>query len=501
MPNSKAKTPRSVPTRGGCGSKKLVDGNVSKWGFEGNSRKPISRLGDRSKENRNRVEQRKPSWKSGSNGVDLLHKGDSCRKLACGSAPLLQKKVKKVVAKAGVRGDVARLGNGDGLERVINGDGDGVGGDSVPPVEASVSPEVVQCEPSSGVSCTPGLDCGTCHAIFAVKSKKKCRPRGVLVVDDSGVSGSGKVGMFDDVDKESVEDLLDDYKSCRVPSPVEALLYWHTSCDDEKGNENKEDGVEGVCNGAASFKGLESECSSPSSFHDFSSQSRNISDSTNGASGATTRTTTTTSYLSSGHGNVIRTPQSDSSSDHCVIMSPINEHEIFQLQAECDLDTAEEPWRHSSSPENHISTEVVGSRFQLDYMNNSSDSYHLHEFQNALDSQSTSVSDSVLADLLETELKISWKDDAVSQDNEMDDLDFCRCFSDEEEESKGLSWSKPCPLPDRSESINVQTKIDTKCDEHFTSEISNDCAESMSWSQCSMLASGDSESIIPSFKM
>ncbi|GAB2228562.1 hypothetical protein Droror1_Dr00022682 [Drosera rotundifolia] len=77
--------------------------------------------------------------------VDLRHKGDCCRKSACGSAPLLQKKVKKVVAKAGVRGDVARLGNGDGLERVINGDGDGVGGDSVPLLEASVSPELKPC--------------------------------------------------------------------------------------------------------------------------------------------------------------------------------------------------------------------------------------------------------------------------------------------------------------------------------------------------------------------
>ncbi|XP_043697214.1 uncharacterized protein LOC122647999 [Telopea speciosissima] len=180
---------------------------------------------------------------------------------------------------------VNKLAQGSGLDSTPGKDieeENSTATNTTPPVQASISPEI-QCE--SFVVSTPTCF-GAGHVLSGVTDKRKCRPRGFLTVGDDTVFC--KDGAFDGLDNSNDAGHLNISRVSLVPVPAEASVQWFLPpCDEEgedhKGSSRKSSPESGRFLGFSSIHSPSSSCSR----HGFSSDICSIS---NNASTATTTT-------------------------------------------------------------------------------------------------------------------------------------------------------------------------------------------------------------------
>ncbi|KAL3352407.1 hypothetical protein AABB24_020437 [Solanum stoloniferum] len=342
-----------------------------------------------------------------------------------------------------------------------------------PPIEASVSPEI-QCGLSTGLvsAATPCYAAG--HVLSGVTDKRKCRPRGVLTIgnlidssDCEKASGSldrkcEGAGRNEVLNKSSRDSL--------IPLPALASMHWLLSpcrenndvcCEGESVNEfrmlngfvmselpystsicsgSTSDSVHNRANYCNSVNTDETRTGGKAPIVLFSPESTKLKDPSSDEMGRTlfpsypldiscchdvkvpdewkcscslVRENSPCSTASLSSGNVIQTPKSDLSSGKCGGFS----------------------WLHPGDHRDNLGDELDSV---ADFLHKTSLSPmtqpsalnppNLHcKFNSA-----SWVSDSSLENVSQSQMRISWRDGIVSQTLEIDDLDCCRCLSDDE---------------------------------------------------------------------
>ncbi|XP_057957074.1 uncharacterized protein LOC131150393 [Malania oleifera] len=396
-----------------------------------------------------------------------------------------------------------------------------------PPVEVSVSPEIQQLG-SSVLSTTTPACYGAGHMLSGVTDKRKCRPRGILTVGDD--LGIGKAEFFDSDEDENVT--RDPRMFPRVspdPSPAEASMLWLLSPCNEEDDDNKGNNS---CNTASTtttkitrcrdfifsptglpefqgFLGSSSLCSSH-----FALPSRNcnaiVSKEEREQGWNLAGENSPFSIDSLGSENVIQTPHSDSSSDRYVGSSRINADDGLKHGFKNELDSVAEVLQSTSlSPESQISLwDPTDLSFHFPCSTTSPNSIDLTQFCKTLDYQASGISSSSLVNELQLESRISWREGLVSRIFEMDEPDFCRCLSDEEQDNaNGWFMSHKTPklkvdtgngqiLADdfgSPEFFDHEPDIDGKGKEKFWSQRHCSRAESICTDGDGLVASGDSD--------
>lgn len=433
-----------------------------------------------------------------------------------------------------------------------------------PPVQASVSPEI-QCG-SSMVSTTTPACYGAGHVVSGITDKRKCRPRGILAVgeNDSGFGKGKALGSFDDDDlDDSVKGVVTSSDASMVPLPTEASMHWLLSPCKEDDEDHKEDSENGSCRfESLSGSVIPHSLFSPSSGQRFSSDAcdstsinncvrRNtylISPSglpdfqeflepVNGNVPVSSYTLSTpgckdvmleeglryrydldgenfpVSMDSLGSGNVVRTPQSDSSIDRHACLSRLSTEKNKTCQFDSELNSLAEVLHVPSLSHNsHASVkDQIDLSFQFDCLTTSCNSIDLTQFQQVLHDHGSWNSSSTLENESQSQMRVSWREGLISQIYEMDDFDCCRCLSDEEEDTFRCSNDqlKSCQSSNvkgndqisTNESWSVKVldndvEVYGKCKESLPPgrpQLSCPCAESISTDGGSLLASGDSD--------
>ncbi|XP_010068461.3 uncharacterized protein LOC104455315 [Eucalyptus grandis] len=335
---------------------------------------------------------------------------------------------------------------------------------------------------------------GAGYVVSGVADRRKCRPRGILSVreneSDFSVSGSHGNG-----DGESFSRLADKPSISPVPLPCEASMQWLLSPCNEEDEEHKYDSENESC----PFERVEEEGSalcaltSPLSGPVFSSDAGNKSNVTctttgtdSNSGGRNPEVTSSRGLLefdellqppqctgdvcspaemtpiwkgfslkeerklsynvdrlddpsnadSLGSGNVIRTPNSDSSSDGYFRLSWVNNAQHGRKdQTDSEIDLLTQSFSNATlSPDYSMSTcDSTNLNFRLDCLAMPSNSIDLAQVQNVLDSKVHWASNSSVDNVSQSDLRISWRDGLVSRIFEMDEYDFCKCLSDDED--------------------------------------------------------------------
>ncbi|CAJ1976510.1 unnamed protein product [Sphenostylis stenocarpa] len=366
-----------------------------------------------------------------------------------------------------------------------------------PPIHNSVSPEI-QCG-SSLVSKTVTPACyGAGYVVSGVADKRKCRPRGILTVEKN-YSGSEKraSSSFDD-DEKIVMDTISHASPSLLPLPAEAVVHWLSSpCNKGRKimSQKFENGLD-KSQGLASSTTLSSGTSPSSSSKTF----WNVSDSSDlsgGANGIMRKISSISpnglakfqvpsdyilspsyssllfspnptpicragisgkgkcdrynlidenspfSLNSFGSGNVIQTPQSDSSSELHVGLSLVhadNRKEVNSnpgLNSSSNILLSENFLLNSSMPPE----ESVNSSFQFECLTMPCESIDLSKLPKFLD-EDPWLSSSTTENASQSQMRISWREGSTSQPYELDEFDCCRCLSDEEENVNDSGISK-----------------------------------------------------------
>ncbi|BAT94715.1 hypothetical protein LR48_Vigan09g112100 [Vigna angularis] len=438
-----------------------------------------------------------------------------------------------------------------------------------PPIHNSVSPEI-QC----GSSLVPKTVTPTCYGagyvVSGVVDKRKCRPRGILTAEKKSI-GSGKVAdsSFDD-DEKKVMDTIDHTSPSVLPLPTEAVVHWLSS-PSNKGknilNQKFENGLN-QSQGLASSITLAS-TTSPSSgsktFWDVSDSS----DLSGGANGIMRKISSSISpnglaefqapsdYMLSpsyssllfspnptpicragisgkgksdrynlidenspfslnsfGSGNVIQTPQSDSSSELHVRLSLVHADNQKENNSNPGLNSSRNVLLSESFLLNSSMPPVdsVNSSFQFDCLNMSYESIDLSKLPKFLDDQDPWLSSSTTVNASQSQMRISWREGSLSQPYELDECDCCRCLSDEEEnvnDSDINKFSGPQVIMETKdgkklssdiailETEDNEQEIDGLGKEKFRSLMSCSAAESLSIDGGGLIASGDSLDFMP----
>ncbi|KAK3035396.1 hypothetical protein RJ639_032924 [Escallonia herrerae] len=360
-----------------------------------------------------------------------------------------------------------------------------------PPVQASVSPEI-QCGLSMLDSAATPTCYGAGHVLSGITDRRKCRPRGTLTVAGGiGSSGCGKDNIFNDVDENDAP-VVSNSKNSLMPLPVEASMSWLLSpCREEDGSQKREIGnVLRSREKSVGFATLDFP-SPPSSHHGFPSYlchdsdysgHTNTNDTTSsrktsrktritllspgrlpelqgnkvaGGSSASPFTTPTCKAVMSqedrkygkyltgenspfsvdslGSGNVMQTPKSDSSAERHVGLSWIKADGRDNHRFLSELDSVVEVLRRESlSPRTHIS---LLDHFQFADLSSITNSIALNHFPKSLDNRDSWISSSPYENFSQSQMRISWREGLVSRIFEMDELDCCRCLSDEENDT------------------------------------------------------------------
>lgn len=334
-----------------------------------------------------------------------------------------------------------------------------------PPIEASVSPEI-QCGLSSGLvsAATPCYAAG--HVLSGVTDKRKCRPRGVLTIGNLiDSSDCEKASGSEDRKYEGAGRNAVPNKSSRdslIPLPALASVQWLLSpcrenndicCEGESVDEfrmltgsatselpystslcsestsdsvhNREKYCDSVNRDAARTDGKarivlvspESPKVKDNLFPSFPlaiscCHDVKVPDEWK-CSCSLVRENSPCSTASLSSGNVIQTPKSDSTSGKCGGFSWLHSGDHGDNLG-ADLDSVAD-FLHKTS----LSPTTQPSAL---------DPPNLH-FKFTSDSW---VSDSTLDNVSQSQMRISWRDGIVSQTFEIDDLDCCRCLSDDE---------------------------------------------------------------------
>ncbi|KAA8532182.1 hypothetical protein F0562_006675 [Nyssa sinensis] len=444
---------------------------------------------------------------------------------------------------------------------------------TTPPVQASLSPEI-QCGSSMLVSAATPTCYGAGHVVSGVTDRRKCKRRGILTVGDNDLR-CGKADAFD-YDDENVVEILNKSRVSLVPPPAEASMRWLPSPCDEQDEDQKRNSANGshLRRMLVDFTTLLS-LSSPPSGHVFSSVlcnnanhcgATNTNTSTSGgresritllsprgtpesqrflgssshqAVGCSSLTSPqiTPSYKavtlqeerkyrynlaeenspfsidSLGSGNVIQTPQSDSSSERHVGPSWLNVDDDQKHNFDSELDLVEEVIRRASlSPKNQISMwNLPDLSFPFADLTSPSNSIDLTQLPKTWDKCASCISGYTLDNVSPSQMRISWRDGLMSRIFEMDELDCCRCLSDDENDSNGCRndqlkshWSDELIVDvgndqifnndfGSPEIVNHKLKLYVKGEEKSPLQRANSCAESICTDGGGLVASGDSD--------
>ncbi|CAI9762924.1 unnamed protein product [Fraxinus pennsylvanica] len=385
-----------------------------------------------------------------------------------------------------------------------------------PPIEASVSPEI-QCGSHSKVlvsaaAVTP-ICYGAGHLVLGVTDKRKCRSRGILTVGCENANlfeyGSNEGKMFDesqasliplpgeaslhwllspcDEEHEGNEsDLEKKLERCRmIPGNDSVLLDLGSSPSTSSGNASdfiRDFDSSGVSSNVGDTESTgktrnvllsprrvpeQHAISEPSSrkIDEFflvdtphctpmgkainSQEDKDYSYNQIGDSAAV-------SVGSLSSGNVIQTPDSNSSSER-----HIDDYEHQRLHFEPESVT-EILHGVSLSPRNKMSI-CDAPAFDMHCTNLASHSHSvdLNQLPQQSSGKTSSVFDSMSENLSLSQMRISWRDGLVSQTYEMDRFDCCRCLSDEEvdAESEGCSDKRKMAYPGTESSANKECDV------------------------------------------
>ncbi|OAY51343.1 uncharacterized protein LOC110615462 [Manihot esculenta] len=422
-----------------------------------------------------------------------------------------------------------------------------------PPVQASVSPEI-QCGssmvPATTKTITP-VCYGAGHVLSGITDKRKCRPRGILTVGEAK-----PFDCFDSEDESEQENAPEIVKSIpMLPLPAEASMRWLLSpCNEDE--DQKEISEGGSCcirrlKESAILKFPTSPLHGNNVFspHLFSNCSDKSVYTISG--GSKTRRASLLSPKgglmgpplfdnkadlcseegrknffeldeensplsvdSLGSGNVVRTPQSDSSSDRRVGMSWLNKDDVIVTHNfDCELNSVAQYLQMASlSPKSHVSIwDPTSSSFQFDCLATPSNSVDLLQFQKILDDRASWFSNSTMENVSQSQMRISWREGLVSRIFEMDEFDSCRCLSDEEDDAKGCNddclkslWSPDLNFNAGNEKfstngsvstmfVDSEHVIDGKAKEGRPPQVPCSCAESISTDGDGLVRSEDSD--------
>lgn len=337
-----------------------------------------------------------------------------------------------------------------------------------PPVQPSASPEI-QCD-SALVSAVTPVCYGAGYVVSGISDRRKCRPRGVLIVGENATSISKlkPIQNFDNEEEEEDGSITRDTTISavlKVPSPIEASMNWLLSpcneVDEDQKDKSRNTSPQSeslpesitLCSlpSPSSVDALPPDVYNPPEFQGFL-EPLPFQDSV--PSSPTCAPNCLDVILNEGRRqqryqlneenspfsmdslsseNVIRTPQSDSSSAQKVFppwlsVESCEKHdqnswsELFSL-ANLSRD----------SPKAIMSTTDLS--FQFDCLATISNSMDLTQFQKILDDQAFRNSNSSCEELLKSQMRVSWREGLMSRIYEMDEFDSCRCLSDEEEET------------------------------------------------------------------
>ncbi|KAL0402775.1 UNVERIFIED_CONTAM: hypothetical protein Sradi_1918300 [Sesamum radiatum] len=342
-------------------------------------------------------------------------------------------------------------GGGCGLDSVNSDGHENVGKESIsetangdsatslktPPVEASVSPEIPcgsQSKMSFPESSATPVCYGAGHLLSGVTDKRKCRRRGSLK------GGCEKINLF--YDGKNDRNVVSDSQDSSIPLPAEASVHWLLSpCDEgcEDLGSDSENGLQKCqmihCNASPTLDLLSSPSTVCGDVSELGCAICNYSGS-GGVGDAASKREAGILVLSLGKfwnwdvqkrkcmsicslssGNIIQTPNSDSSTDGC--------------------------------------SGRKKDRFELDLITETLNKVGLSpRRKHRLCSW---VSDSTLENLALSHVRISWRDGLVNRIDENDEFDSCRCLSDEEVDAGGFSDKKLSSSP-VSQSRDEETK-------------------------------------------
>lgn len=439
-----------------------------------------------------------------------------------------------------------------------------------PPIQASLSPEIqAQCAGLSfeAKSATPCYAAG--YIVSGVTDKRKCRPRGILTVGEENLLDfdmNKAIDSFredgdgdeDGMDKENVIGVVDSSDdNLNVPLPAEASMHWLSPCNevDEDHKEDSEYGSSGFrfrsppssLFGDGSTSDLSDDRDdqsarrmsisllSPTEFSEFQLPLGSLHEAMVTAASPSCTTSCKVAALEEngkqecdpdgekspfsmdtlGSGNVIQTPQSDSSTGKCIGISQL---ETVSNQKHCfdsELDLVAECLQTTSLSSRGYESiwGPTSSSFQFDYLTTPSNSFDLSHFQKLLDDRASWMSTSTLDDVSQSQIRISWREGLASRIFEMDEFDSCRYLSeDDDEDVKGChtnDQSKSCHnaelhsnmgngeiLKNDSRTIDFEhTEMETeeKGETRLPYQISHSWAESISTDGGDLAASGDSD--------
>lgn len=429
-----------------------------------------------------------------------------------------------------------------------------------PPIQASFSPEI---QSTATTANTPACY-GAGHLISGVTDRRKCRARGVLAValgaaNDMSSDNSNSA----DREKDYPTGLVNRSSVSKLSSPAEASMLWLLSPCHEDDDDDKENSA--PLHGLLEPKTLPYPSSPLSDLGlslDLCSFSNNTSDTSNSSCNKCQRSTNNmlistqlphfqvcldslsdyalvssspndTPYSRAvplkeeakycynieggcspfstdtlGSENVMQTPTSDSSLERHAGLScsSAKDHKRYHFHSDQLLSVAGDLGTESLSPKRHVSIwDTTSSSFQFDRLTTPSNSMELPPFQKILGDQSLWTSNSTFENVSQSQMRISWREGLVSRIFEMDELDSCRCLSDEEEELNVNSGDplKPCQsleinvdvgnVPTLKNGFGSTEFVHGESREKLQSPVQGSCAESISTDGGGLARSEDSD--------
>ncbi|KAI3747216.1 hypothetical protein L6452_09667 [Arctium lappa] len=379
-----------------------------------------------------------------------------------------------------------------------------------PPIEPSVSPEIQSslCRSVLVSGAAPSTCYGAGHVISGVTDKRKCKARGILTV-----------GCRNPLERDIPEDIFRKSRPSMIPFPAEASISWHLSPsyvndDGDAGKANYPKGlhqsskmVESAiipshsspsgspsCTLNPKFQGLLEPISnkvvnksSPTSPRDPPSRGTVISQEERTLSFNFNSECSPFSACSLSSGNVMQTPNSDSSLERHGSLSWLKEGTQLNHQFKSELDQVTDVFQHESlSLEDDTSPwDPPSLSLELADLPSPSDLTNLNHLRENSDSHASWVSNSTLGNVSESQMRISWRDGLISGTFDKDDLDCCRLLSDEEMDADELLKSHRFPEHKvRADGNDKETSFHIQL---------NPCAESIGTDDGGLIASGDSD--------
>ncbi|OIW13140.1 hypothetical protein TanjilG_32121 [Lupinus angustifolius] len=424
-----------------------------------------------------------------------------------------------------------------------------------PPIHSSLSPEI---QGGSLVSTTTPACYGAGYVVSGVTDKRKCRPRGILTVEDN-YSGFDKMGasIFDDDNEKKFTGVNKNLSPSLLPSPSEALVLWLSS-PRNKGKKvlnRKSEIVLGECQGLVESISLGYSASPTSSSKTFwnISDSSDLSGAANGAGRKTSPSISPTglsqcqapfgsilspsfpsilfspnstpncsqhssekekndhhhlmdgnspfSRNSLGSGNIIQTPQSDSSSDLHIGLSSVHADNQKEDNFNSDLTSLTDVLLSQDFLLNSSAQleDSVHSSFQFDCSTVPYEPIDLRKLPNFSDDHDPWLSSSTIENVSQSRMRISWREGLMSQYEE-DEFDCCRCLSDEEVLSNECCNKLSDPEVDvedgnKNSDVGIVETLANKLGiygpdkEVFPALLSSSCAESISTDGGGLVAS------------